>query len=71
MSRTTHGVSNFLINYNIIRNRELGLRNKIGDEDEISRMIYYNMKGTGSSVPSGKDSTDQGGIFNLEFSLDG
>lgn len=71
MSRTTNDISYSLTNYDIIRNREIGSRTKIGYEDELSRKIYYNMDASESSIPSEKDSTDQGGIFNLEFSLDG
>ncbi|KRT86651.1 WD40 domain-containing protein [Oryctes borbonicus] len=69
MSRITSDVSYSLTNYDIIRNREIGSKTKVGYEDELSRKIYHNMAVCGCD--SEKESTDQGGIFNLEFSLDG
>lgn len=71
MSRITNNVSYNLTNYNIIRNRELGFKTKIGYEDELSRKIYHNMDANNSSITTDRESPDQGGIFNLEFSLDG
>lgn len=53
----------------IIKVRELGLKSYIGCEDDIVAKVYSNFdKYKKSGFNQGKS---RGGIFNLEFSLDG
>lgn len=49
----------------ILRNREIGNRRKIGDEDNLFGMIYSNMHSRK------KIELEEGGIFNLEFNRNG
>lgn len=57
-------------NYNIIRDRELGRKRKLGYDDDVHKKIYSNFDAYVSDIPMNKVNT-KGGIFNLEFSLDG
>lgn len=54
-----------------LRNREYGFKKKIGYEDDIAAKIYSNIDAYCCDIPSEKQQLNQGGIFNLEFSLDG
>lgn len=55
----------------LLRDRELGFKRKLGYDDEMTRKIYANMNTSESSIPVRSHMTKEGGIFNLEFSLDG
>uniref|UniRef100_A0A1Y1KCI6 Uncharacterized protein n=1 Tax=Photinus pyralis TaxID=7054 RepID=A0A1Y1KCI6_PHOPY len=60
-----------IINYKMLRNRELGLKPTLGYSDDIYRKVYSNMDAYLSNIPMQRFTADQGAIFNLEFSLDG
>ncbi|KAF5269718.1 hypothetical protein FQA39_LY08641 [Lamprigera yunnana] len=60
-----------LINYKLIRNRELGLKHNLGYSDDVYRKVYGSIDSYQSNIPLQRFTADQGAIFNLEFSLDG
>ncbi|KAK4875079.1 hypothetical protein RN001_011501 [Aquatica leii] len=64
-------VTHNLINYKIIRNRELGLKQTLGYTDDVYRKVYSSIDSYQSNIPLQRFTADQGAIFNLEFSLDG
>lgn len=53
-------------NTDYLRKRELGWKREIGYHDKIARKIVYSLEYSASKLH-----TEDGGIFNLEFSLDG
>lgn len=71
MSKTTKKISYNFNNCNFLRNRELGFKRHNGYDDEISRKLYSNLDAYVTETPLGRIATNQGGIFNLEFSQDG
>ncbi|XP_017777326.1 PREDICTED: DDB1- and CUL4-associated factor 10 homolog, partial [Nicrophorus vespilloides] len=65
-----HGRSvHYNSNYKIIRDRELGLRRKLGHQDGMSKKIYTNIGKDHGKYTS--KCVDEGGVFNVEFSQDG
>lgn len=59
--------------YSWIRNRNLGLKNNIGDIDRIHKTIYSSIEhgvSWGDITPDDVN-LSHGGVFNLEFSHDG
>lgn len=71
MSRSCEKISYNLNNYVLLKNRELGFRKHNGYDDDISKKLYSNMDAYQSDIPLSRYTSDQGGIFNLEFSQDG
>lgn len=71
MSRKTRYTPYSLNNYHIIRDREIGRRPELGHDESLARKIYSNFDAYQSDIPLQKHTANQGGIFNLEFSLDG
>lgn len=74
MSRSCEKLTYNLSNYSLLKNRELGFKRYNGYDDDISKKLYSNMDAPESnetSTPLNKYISDQGGIFNLEFSQDG
>lgn len=48
-------------------NRELGMRRKLGSEDQVQKSLYSAL----TPIARWGDIEQTGGIFNLEFSSDG
>lgn len=71
MSKRLKCTSLNISNYNFLRDRELGFNSYLGFNDDISRKIYTNLNAYAADIPASRCGVDQGGIFNLEFSLDG
>lgn len=71
MSRSREKISYNLDNYSLLKNRELGFKKHNGYDDDVSKKLYYNMDAPDSNEYLNKYISDQGGIFNLEFSKDG
>ncbi|XP_063233289.1 DDB1- and CUL4-associated factor 10 [Bacillus rossius redtenbacheri] len=61
-----------IMNYNWLRNRELGQRPNLGFSDKFSKGLYSSLKPC-TSWEYGEDPNTamHGGVFNLEFSPDG
>lgn len=61
--------------YSWIQNRNLGLKNNIGDIDRINKTIYASIQQSVSwgdtDIQSDDGNLSHGGVFNLEFSHDG
>lgn len=47
------------------------MRKKIGFSDDIAVKLYSNLDAYICDIPAPTTPANQGGIFNLEFSLDG
>lgn len=75
MSRSCEKITYNLNNYSLIKNRELGFKRYNGYDDDISKKFYTNMDAPDANdennKPLNRYVSDQGGIFNLEFSQDG
>ncbi|KAJ3625957.1 hypothetical protein MTP99_016489 [Tenebrio molitor] len=56
--------------HEILKKRELGLKSYVGCEDDIIAKLYSSMERYELDTKSNRANT-HGGIFNLEFSLDG
>ncbi|XP_074028036.1 DDB1- and CUL4-associated factor 10 [Leptinotarsa decemlineata] len=56
---------------NIIDKRPLGLGKNLGFDDFVYCQLYQNFQQCEHGIPKGGPTTETGGIFNLEFSLDG
>lgn len=54
-----------------IRKREQGFKSRIGDFDSIHKTIYSSLEPKDTWNDSHDGYTEHGGVFNLEFSLDG
>lgn len=55
----------------LLRHREYGMKKKLGYENDIAAKLYRNVDAYICDIPAQKQEANQGGIFNLEFSLDG
>lgn len=55
----------------LLKDREYGMKRKIGYNNDIAAKLYRNLDAYACDIPSEKHQMGQGGIFNLEFSLDG
>lgn len=71
MSKTTIQVAYKFHTPKFLRHREYGMKKKIGYDTDIAVKLYRNLDAYICDIPSEKQPLEQGGIFNLEFSLDG
>lgn len=71
MSRQNRHFPYSLNNYKIIRDREMGRKFKLDRSEDLACKIYSNFDAYQAEIPLQKYTANQGGIFNLEFSLDG
>lgn len=61
-----------LLNPNWLRDRELGVKRRLGFEDAFSEKLYYSLLPCNSWDQFQHTSNKiHGGVFNLEFSPDG
>lgn len=71
MARRNSYIPCMLSNYRILEDRMLNIKKNVGHSDEIARKIYTSIDAYQADIPMHTCTADQGGIFNLEFSLDG
>lgn len=55
----------------LLMDREMGFKRHMGYDDDISKKVYTNMCNIPRELSMGAHQTQEGGIFNLEFNLDG
>lgn len=65
-AKTQNNSRHILNGPNWIRKRELTLKWGIGYHDKLAKKFITSLENTASRLD-----TDHGGVFNLEFSLDG
>lgn len=73
MSKQTAQISYRYNTPRLLIDRQYGMKHKIGYNDDIAVKIYKNLDAYVCDIPSCSDGKIPhcGGIFNLEFSLDG
>lgn len=71
MSKVTAAIPYEYNTPRMLKEREYGMKKKIGYSDDIAAKLYTNLDAYISDIPAPEPEPNQGGVFNLEFSIDG
>lgn len=71
MSKTSANITYYYNTPRLLVQRQYGFKKNIGFGDDIAVKLYKHLDAYICDIPAPDPVANQGGVFNLEYSLDG